>query len=179
VEWEKEDREWGWALSRSADVRIVDTPQSISEDSRVPIRRVQNARQEWLEYNLNKEGGYIMKVCVPTLGQDGLNDTVAEHFGRAPIFTVVDIKTNTIEIIPNSGEHMGGSGLPPEFIANAGTHILICSGLGPKAVGMFERFGIEVFIGACGTVRDAIATWQMGLLHEATDENACMEHRHE
>lgn len=121
----------------------------------------------------------MMKVCIPTMENGGLNDMVAQHFGRAPTYTVVDVQTNIVEIIPNSGEHMGGIGLPPEFIAKAGTHVMLCSGLGPKAVNMFEQFGIDVFIGACGTVRDAIATWQMGLLHEATYENACREHRHE
>jgi len=120
-----------------------------------------------------------MKVCIPTMENGGLNDMVAQHFGRAPTYTVVDDKTNTIEIIPNSGEHMGGTGLPPEFIAKAGTHIMLCSGLGPKAVNMFEQFGIEVFIGASGTGQDAITAWQKGLLIEATDENACKEHRHE
>lgn len=118
-----------------------------------------------------------MKVCVPTMGLEGLNDIVAQHFGRAPTYTVVDIEANKIETIPNTGEHMGGTRLPPEFIAEAGAHIMLCSGLGPRAVGMFEEFGIDVFIGASGTVRDAIAAWQNGLLEEATNENACREHR--
>jgi predicted Fe-Mo cluster-binding NifX family protein len=119
-----------------------------------------------------------MKVCIPTVGQGGLNDMVAQHFGRAPTYTIVDIKTHKVDIIPNTGEHMGGTTLPPEFIANEGTHIMLCSGLGPKAINMFEQFGIDVFIGASGTVEDAIASWQTGQLKEATDENACREHRH-
>jgi predicted Fe-Mo cluster-binding NifX family protein len=119
-----------------------------------------------------------MKVCIPTMENGGLNDIVAQHFGRAPTYTVVDVKTNIVEIIPNSGKHMGGTELPPEFIAKAGTNIMLCLGLGPKAVNMFEQFGIDVFIGASGTVRDAITAWQGGLLTEATDENACKEHRH-
>lgn len=118
-----------------------------------------------------------MKVCIPTMENGGLNDKVAQHFGRAPTFTVVDIKSNMVEVIPNSGEHMGGTGHPPEFIADTGTHIMLCSGLGPKAVNMFEQFGIDVFIGASGTVQDAISAWQLGQLNEATDENACREHR--
>ncbi|TRZ87284.1 MAG: dinitrogenase iron-molybdenum cofactor biosynthesis protein [Methanosarcinales archaeon] len=120
-----------------------------------------------------------MKVCIPTMGLEGLNDTVAQHFGRAPTYTVVDTETNKIETIANTGEHMGGTGLPPEFIAKAGAHIMLCSGLGPRAVGMFEQFGIDVFVGASGTVRDVIAAWQSGVLEEATNENACREHRHD
>ena len=46
-----------------------------------------------------------MKVCVPTMGLECLNDMVARHFGRAPTYTVVDIEANKIEIIANTGEH--------------------------------------------------------------------------
>ncbi|MBE0523435.1 MAG: NifB/NifX family molybdenum-iron cluster-binding protein [Methanosarcinales archaeon] len=119
-----------------------------------------------------------MKVCIPTMEKGGLNDMVAQHFGRAPSYTVVDIETNAVEVIPNKSEHMGGIGVPPEYIAPTGTHIMLCSGLGKKAVNMFEQYGIDVFVGASGTVQDAVAAWQNGLLSEATDENACREHRH-
>jgi len=68
----------------------------------------------------------------------------------------VDTETNKIEIITNTGEHMGGTRLPPEFIAEAGAHIMLCSGPGPRAARMFEEFGIDVFVGASGTVRDLL-----------------------
>lgn len=56
---------------------------------------------------------------------------------------------------------------------------MLCSGLGPKAVHLFEEFGIDVFVGAEGVrwLCDAIEAWQQGRLMEATDENACKEHR--
>lgn len=119
-----------------------------------------------------------MKVCVPTMEDGGLNGMVAQHFGRAPTFTIVEIETNAVEVIPNTGEHMGGAGVPPDFIALKGTHIMLCSGLGPRAVNMFEQYGIDVFVGASGTVLDAITAWQNELLSEATDGNTCREHRH-
>ncbi len=55
---------------------------------------------------------------------------------------------------------------------------MLCSGLGPRAIGMFEQFGIEVYVGASGTVREAVRDFQAGMLHEATDADACREHRH-
>jgi len=94
-------------------------------------------------------------------------------------FCIVDIETNAVEVIPNISEHTGGTGVPPEYIAPTGTHIMLCSGLGPKAVTMFEQYGIDVFVGASGTVQDAVTAWQKGLVSEATDENACSENRHE
>jgi predicted Fe-Mo cluster-binding NifX family protein len=123
-------------------------------------------------------GGSGIKVCVPTMGQSGLDDYVSPHFGRAPTFTVVDMGTNTVKVLPNTSEHMGGSGLPPEHMAAAGVQAMLCSGLGPRAIKMFEQYGIEVYVGASGTVRDAVGAWKNGLLREATDKDACEMHRH-
>ena len=119
-----------------------------------------------------------VKVCVPTMGQRGMDDYVSEHFGRAPTFTVVDMNTKGVKVLPNTSEHMGGFGKPPEIMANAGVEVMLCGGLGPMAIQMFEQFGIEVYVGASGTVRDAVQAWQAGRLQEATDKNACKMHRH-
>ncbi|MHC1574796.1 MAG: NifB/NifX family molybdenum-iron cluster-binding protein [Candidatus Methanogasteraceae archaeon] len=118
-----------------------------------------------------------MKVCIPTEGDGGIEDSVGQHFGRVPTYTVVDADTGDVEVFQNTSEHRGGAGLPPEIISKTGTHIMLCGGLGPKAVQMFEQYGIDVFVGAQGTVRDAIEAWKQGSLMEATDENACQEHR--
>ena len=119
-----------------------------------------------------------MKVCVPTYEMKELEDIVCEHFGRAPTFTIVNMENGEVSVIPNTSEHFGGIGLPPEALAKEGVHAMLCGGLGPKAVMMFEQAGIDVFVGASGTVRDMIKAWQEGRLSEATDENACKEHRH-
>ena len=119
-----------------------------------------------------------MKICIPTLGNEGLDDSVSEHFGRAPTFTIVDVANNEVKIVQNTGEHFGGMGIVPEVVAEAGAEIVLCSGLGPRAISMFEQSGIEVYVGARGTVRDAIRAFQAGLLREATDANACKMHRH-
>ena len=119
-----------------------------------------------------------MKLCIPTLGRGGLDDVVSEHFGRAPTFTVVDVATNTVNVVENTGEHFGGVGNTPDLVAAAGAEVMLCSGLGPRAIYMFEQLGIEVYVGARGTVKDAINAFQAGELIEASDANACKEHRH-
>jgi len=120
----------------------------------------------------------MVKICVPTLGDRGLDEYVSEHFGRAPTFTIVDLKTNEVKVIPNTSQHMGGKGYPPEIMAQLGVEVMICSGIGPRAISLFENFGIEVYVGAHGTVRETIQAWQAGRLQMATDENACKAHRH-
>jgi predicted Fe-Mo cluster-binding NifX family protein len=119
-----------------------------------------------------------MKLCIPTMGGGGLDDAVSDHFGRAPTFTVVDTETNEVLVIKNRSEHMGGLGKPPEHVAKTGAKVLLCSGLGPRAIDMLVGFGIEVFVGATGTAKDAIGMWKEGKLTPANHDVACKEHNH-
>ncbi len=119
-----------------------------------------------------------MKVCIPTYEMNGLDEIVCEHFGRAPTYTILDMESGEVSSIPNTSEHFGGVGLPPEMLAKEGVHVMLCGGLGPKAVLMFEDAGIEVYVGATGTVKEAIEAFKAGSLSAATNENACREHRH-
>lgn len=117
-----------------------------------------------------------MKICIPTTGENGLDNLVGEHFGRVPSYTIIDLDTNQIKVIPNTSEHMGGQGRPPEIMAREGVNIMICRGLGRRAIMMFEELGIDVYIGASGTVKDAINAFKQGKLQKASIENACGEH---
>lgn len=119
-----------------------------------------------------------MRVCIPTMGNRGWDEEVSAHFGRAPTFTIVDTETGQVEVLINKSEHAGGIGKPPEHLASVGVHVMLCSGLGHRAIRMFEEYGIEVYVGAKGTVKEAIEMWKNNQLSMATDENACKEHRH-
>jgi predicted Fe-Mo cluster-binding NifX family protein len=119
-----------------------------------------------------------MKLCIPTMDSGGLDDLVCDHFGRAPTFTVVDTETNEVQVVKNRSEHMGGLGKPPEHIAKTGAKILICSGLGPRAIDMLVGFGVEVYVGAAGTAKEAIEAWKEGKLTVASYDVACKEHAH-
>lgn len=119
-----------------------------------------------------------MKVCVPSMGKAGLDEQVGQHFGRVPAYTVYDAETGEVTVMDNTSEHAGGVGLPAEILARAGINIMLCGGLGSRAIDLFENFGVMVYVGASGTVRDAIESWKAGELQAATDENACREHAH-
>lgn len=119
-----------------------------------------------------------MKVCVPSMGTAGINEHVSQHFGRSPTFTIVDVEKGALEVVRNNSSHMGGSGLPVDVLQGRGVQVLLAGGLGPKAVLAFQQLGIKVFVGATGTVKDAIDDWMNGFLIEASIDNACREHRH-
>lgn len=117
-----------------------------------------------------------MKVCIPTMGDHGLDDVVGEHFGRVPTYTIVDLETNDVKVVQNTSEHMGGVGYPPEIMAREGVQVLVCRGLGRRAISMFAETGIDVYIGATGTVKDAIAAFRQGRLQKAGAGDACASH---
>ncbi len=118
----------------------------------------------------------MTKVCVPTAAHGGLDDLVGEHFGRVPTYTIYDSETDTVEIIDNTSEHTGGSGLPGEILSGLGIDVLLCSGLGRRAIGILTGNGIEVCVGVSGTASEAIEAWKKGNLSKASEGNACEKH---
>jgi predicted Fe-Mo cluster-binding NifX family protein len=118
-----------------------------------------------------------MRVSIPTRDEKGLEGVVEQHFGKAPTYTIIDTETEEVTVIPNDSEHTGGVGLPPEYLHKNGVNIMLCGGLGLKAVRMFESYGINVFVGAGGTVKDTFEAWKAGKLQNATVENSCSEHK--
>ena len=69
---------------------------------------------------------------------------------------------------------MGGVGRPPELIKAAGADAVICSGMGARAIALFKSFGIKVYMGASGTVKDAIEQFLAGKLVEADESMGCI-----
>ena len=114
-----------------------------------------------------------MKIAVPTNGKLGLKNAVGEHFGRVETYTLFDTESKEVEIIDNTSHHMGGMGYPPELLAEKKVDILLCSGLGKRAIDMFSERKIDVFCGAKGTVEDALNQWKNNELVLATENSAC------
>jgi len=114
-----------------------------------------------------------MKVCVPS-HKGGLDDFVCEHFGRAETFTIYDTETGEVKVIKNTSEHFGGFGRPPEIIMDLGVDVVICGGIGARAIALFKSFGVKIYMGATGTVKDAIDQFLAGKLVEADEEMGCV-----
>ncbi len=118
----------------------------------------------------------MTKLCVPTSGSGGLDDLVGEHFGRVPTYTIYDSESETVEVVDNTSEHAGGSGLPADILSTLGIDVLLCSGLGRRAIGILSESGIEVCVGLSGTAREAVEAWKGGRLSGASDGDACQQH---
>ena len=114
-----------------------------------------------------------MKIAIPTIDDRGLAAVLSEHFGQSSFFTVVDSETGEVRSERNTGQHHGGGSTPAEIIVDAGAGLVLCAGLGRRAVARFREAGIQVFMGAQGTVQDALNAHREGKLEPATEEAAC------
>ena len=119
-----------------------------------------------------------MLVSIPVMDRSGLASPVGAHFGKVPSYAIFDTENGQLNFLENTSEHLGGVGMPPELLSKAGVNIVLCSGLGPKAVDMLTSLGIQVHVGAKGTVKDTIDAWKAGKLPKANMDNACKEHGH-
>lgn len=114
-----------------------------------------------------------MNIVVPTNGHDGLSELVAEHFGRCKTYTFINESGELIKVIPNNSEHMGGSGLPPELMKQNDADVLLCKGLGFKAINLCAELGINVYVGKERTVKEIFDSWKNNNLKKAGSEDAC------
>lgn len=118
-----------------------------------------------------------MKLVIPTDGREGLDDKIAEHFGRCFIYTFLSEKGEVVEIIDNTSEHMGGTSLPPELMKKHGANILLCRDIGPKAIDLCKDLEIDVYVGQANTVKEIFQLWQNNKLKRAGVEDACEQHK--
>ena len=118
-----------------------------------------------------------MKIVIPTNSEKGLDDTTAEHFGRCNTYTFLDEKGNVIEVITNTSEHMGGTGLPPELMKKHGADVLLCKGLGMKALDLCKELGIDIYVCQAQSVKEIFEMWKNNKIEKANSDDTCTEHK--
>jgi predicted Fe-Mo cluster-binding NifX family protein len=122
-----------------------------------------------------KEGGGKVRarIVVPAVDESGLNAQLAEHFGRAPYFAVVDLGENgevsSVRTVPNVGEHAGGSGQTHDHILELKPNAIVVYGMGPRGLIGFQNAGVAVLRATANTVGDVIAAYKDDKLQELTE----------
>ena len=111
------------------------------------------------------------------MGQKGYEESVAKHFGRCQTYTILDENGSVIEFINNTSVHMGGKGLPPELLQENDVNVLLCRGIGPKALQLCKELHIDTYVDSGNTVEDIYRNWCSNLLSKATLNDVCKEHR--
>lgn len=120
----------------------------------------------------------IVKIVIPAENETG--KTLSAHFGRAPYFAWYVIEDDQIKetgVAKNTSDHFGGVGAPPEAIKSLGGEVVISSGMGMKAIQMFQALGIAVLKGVSMDSMENVKAFIKGGMEELTE--GCLEgHAH-
>jgi predicted Fe-Mo cluster-binding NifX family protein len=83
-------------------------------------------------------------------------NTVSAHFGRCPSFTIVEIEEGKVtgkEVVGNPGHEPGAI---PQFLHEKGVNCIVAGGMGMRATGFFNEFGIQSIVGVSGQIDEVI-----------------------
>ena len=122
-----------------------------------------------------------MKIAVSSETNNGLESTVAHHFGRCPFFALVEVKgaeMKSVEMVANPyyGAHQPGQ--VPGFIHEQKADVMLSGGMGGRAIQFFDQLGIKTATGATGTVQSALESYLGGKLTSAAPCKESVEHGH-
>lgn len=100
-----------------------------------------------------------MKIVVSATGME-LSSIVDPRFGRAAFLLIIDSDTGTLlEAIDNSlgRDAAQGAGISAAaLVADKGVKAILTGRVGPKAMPVIEKAGIQVVSDVSGTVREAV-----------------------
>ena len=106
-----------------------------------------------------------MKVAVTSRGTT-LDDAVDPRFGRCAHFVIVETDDMSFEAVANSNAAAGGgAGIQSaQLVSEKDAKVVLTGNCGPNAFRTLEAAGIEVVVGAAGTVREAVEQHKAGKL---------------
>ena len=122
------------------------------------------------------------RVAISADDSNGLDSVVSSHFGRCPFYVLVDLDGREVSGVsavenPCYGQHRPGE--VPGLIQSQGANVMLAGGMGRRAIGFFQQYGIQAVTGATGTVRYALEQYLGGTLQGAEPCSVSIEHGHE
>jgi predicted Fe-Mo cluster-binding NifX family protein len=122
-----------------------------------------------------------MKIAVTAETNNGLDSMVAQHFGHAPFFIMVDMEDGEVSVtkcVANPFAEGHQPGQIPGFIKEQNADVILSGGMGGRAIQFFEQYGIQAATGASGTVRQSLENFFGGKLTDAAPCAESVEHGH-
>lgn len=114
-----------------------------------------------------------MKLVVTSQGAD-MGSQIDPRFGRAKFFILVDTETDEFAAHDNTQNVNAVQGAGIQAAANVvdlGVGAVITGNVGPKAFAALQAGNVKVYIGATGSVSDAIRQFKAGELECAGKAN--------
>ncbi len=122
-----------------------------------------------------------MKIAVTAENSNGLDSLVAQHFGHAPYFILVDVENGEIGAVQGVANPYAESHQPgqiPQFIHAQNANVILSGGMGGRAIEFFAQLGVKAATGAAGTVRQALENYFGGALKDAAPCDESVAHGH-
>jgi len=125
------------------------------------VRDVDKVHSKIIKNNSQRRRWKRLQIGVAAEDNSGLEAEVSMHFGRCPYYVIVEEKNGEIDPLirvianPYFSSH-GEPGQIPSFLKEQGIEVIIAGGMGPRAVGFFNQFGIKAVTGATGKVKEAV-----------------------
>jgi predicted Fe-Mo cluster-binding NifX family protein len=119
----------------------------------------------------------MVKIVIPVADREA--KSLSAHFGRAPYFAWFQLKDGKVMdsgVTPNDSSHFGGQGLPPERMMAMGADVVISTGMGQRAIQMFQSSTVAVLQARSQDVAQTLEGFVEGRLTELTE--GCL-HAHE
>jgi predicted Fe-Mo cluster-binding NifX family protein len=114
-----------------------------------------------------------LKIAITSKGKS-MDAEVDPRFGRARYLIVFDTESGSLDALDNQegiDAAQGAGIMAGQAVASSGAEALITGNCGPKAFNVLRSAGIKVYIGASGTVRQAIEAHDAGELSPAEAPN--------
>jgi len=117
-----------------------------------------------------------MKICLPTVGDAGLEARLSPHFGRAPFFTLVDSETGAVEVLRNGAQHhQHGHCNPLGALGDVAADAVVCRGAGGHVVMLLEQRGLAAYLTEEWTVGAAVDAFRAGKATRMGPEHVCRQ----
>lgn len=122
-----------------------------------------------------------MKIAITAENNNGLESVVAQHFGHAPFFMLVDVENGEVTAVQGVANPFAEAHQPgqiPGFIHEQKANVMLSGGMGGRAIEFFEQYGIKAATGASGTVRQSLESYLCGTLKAAAPCDESVAHGH-
>ncbi len=99
----------------------------------------------------------MIRIAFASKSSGGLEDEIADRFGRAPVFTIIELDENgeikNVRIVANPGaEAGGGAGVKAvQTLVNERVNIAVGPSFGPNAQVLLEEMNIKPIRISAGT----------------------------
>ncbi len=107
----------------------------------------------------------MKKIAFACEDSQGLQSEMSMHFGRCPNYTLVDVDgqdVKDVQVINNPYFKKHEPGVVPGYMNDQAINVMIAGGMGPRAIQLFQGFGIEVATGVAGKVENVLKAYIEG-----------------